>query len=147
MSLIYYKCPECSKKFQSDSEKSGQEVICNRCGHSFLIPEKSTFKPDSNNTSEPYKTSTNIQKNEPNKYPFLAFYCGLTQFFSGLLILFAVIGFLFGLGSQGSEKSILIQSSIVLIGVGLGGFASAAIIQVLMDIEKNTRITANNTKK
>lgn len=51
-SLIYYQCPSCSKKYQSDSEKSGSSIRCPSCHHIFFIPSKPTFTPDFSESSQ-----------------------------------------------------------------------------------------------
>jgi hypothetical protein len=128
-----FSCPFCSKPYKVLVEKAGQERICPSCSKPFTIPSQSTSTPAQFQQQQP---NLIVHSNSGSKYPYLVFYCGFIRFCSYCFLVLFVIGLMLGISREDFK---LVNASSQLFGIGLGGLAFAGIIQVLIDIEENTR--------
>ena len=37
--MLQFNCPECEKLFETDDSYAGSQVICDKCGLHFYVPE------------------------------------------------------------------------------------------------------------
>lgn len=130
---INFSCPICSKNYSTYSRNAGQKRTCTECSYIMAIPDENNQA-----TVQNQQQATNLKEysNSGSKYPYLSFYCGLMTFCSSCFLVLFLIGLILGI-SQDNFR--LVNASAQIFGLALGGFAFAGIIQVLMDIEENTR--------